>query len=272
MTRFISKEEQAKSIYDAYSSRTKITADGDLLMGDLPTLWVRREMIFNTWKELQNAVGKHARVLMYNMGKPHGKASFENIKGFLNITTIDDNSIDKLLEFLCSENMVVGWGTITIKFEPSGILVTNEKGFPVGRETVIKNLVAETTYPVDAYFLGYFEGFLGAVYNTKFTGEEIECVGNGGNACKFMFREVELPEKLRAAGGKVTKIYDAKKVLELADRMRKKLEIALPERLIEYGGRSDLAEREEAIEQKIEDQKLAAIAKKMRQKMEHIDE
>jgi predicted hydrocarbon binding protein len=83
---------------------------------------------------------------------------------------------------MCAETEAIGWGRISIEEFPGKIVLVSKNGLAAGR-----NYSGKSPHPVDSYFLGYFEAFLGKLDNTTYYGVETECVAMGDSQCKMEF-------------------------------------------------------------------------------------
>ncbi|MFA5772447.1 MAG: hypothetical protein WC974_06935 [Thermoplasmata archaeon] len=214
---FESKNEEVSKIHDFYFGKSRIDYDsGEFYIVDVPVILIRRETFYNLWQEVFKALGKAAYAVMYNAGVVHGKEFFLNAKKWLSLTEMNAGAIKEAMNFLCCENVAIGFGAIKIEVYNEEIVVINKKGFPIGleiyeRTTANKYFVLdgaaklkegdvkmsagisfdvkggdEISPTADSYFLGYFAGFLSMLYKIS-KGKEVKCVSRGDNCCRFVY-------------------------------------------------------------------------------------
>lgn len=216
---FDSKSEEVKKVHDFYTANSRIDySTGEFYVVNVPAMRIRRETFYNLWQEVFKATGRVAYTLMYSAGFTHGKDFFWTAKGILNVRDLNQDAISKLMGFLCCENVAIGFGAVKVEIFPDKVVVTNERGFPVGREIydrmhadkdfvldgeikitheedvkmsggVAFNMMGkgEDINPTaDSYFLGYFAGFLSMIYRIS-KGKELSCVSRNDNCCKFVY-------------------------------------------------------------------------------------
>jgi predicted hydrocarbon binding protein len=179
--------EDVLGVLKTYKERVHVDFDsGQLKLGNLPIIWARAELQFNMYAEMENLIGEPASAVIRRMAKPYG-ASFCKLlhQGFLK-----DNrtpSRDEMFRDVCAENLAIGWGQIEIEERPGEITVRSKTGLPVGLEFASRKLKSERG--VDSYFLGYFEGFLSALDNAPYHGEESLCRAKGDGECVLVFKK-----------------------------------------------------------------------------------
>ncbi|MFQ6061418.1 MAG: V4R domain-containing protein [Thermoplasmata archaeon] len=182
-------EKDIERVYNIYLKQAKIDYKrGQLKLGDLPIIWARAELLYDMYLELRRLVGDSANPLMRNLGKPYGR-NFEKTLRKAFASTHGEAEQEAVLGFLCAENAVIGWGRITIEGEDDRWIITCENGFPVSQAFEARRMFS--TVPVDAYFLGYFEGFLSELGNCTYQGREEECIALGDKRCRMVFMRKE---------------------------------------------------------------------------------
>jgi predicted hydrocarbon binding protein len=175
--------EEANNVLTLYKNNTKIDPEsGALRFGNLPVIWARADFISNIFTELENLVGQSATSVMKRIGKVYGSKFYELLKKGNTALFIDDN--EKLYRYICAETQAIGWGQMSIEEKDDEIIITS-KGFASG--TYFKSTGQTRDSSIDAYFLGYFEGFFREMHRKKFDGEEVECVAKGDDQCKMVF-------------------------------------------------------------------------------------
>ncbi|MFO7619563.1 MAG: hypothetical protein R6W91_07945 [Thermoplasmata archaeon] len=177
-------KEQVASILNDYKSGTSIDPEtGELLFGDLPIIFARAEIMSNIYQELEKLVGESASGVMKRLGKSYGEK-------FLDLIAEEQEDLLKnrklLYQFICAETQAIGWGRITIEDENGAITISSKDGLASGRTA---SPHGARPHSMDAYFLGYFEGFLSKLDNTQYSGEESECVAKGDGMCRMVFRK-----------------------------------------------------------------------------------
>lgn len=181
-------QKDIEKVYDIYLKQSKIDFDkGQLKLGDLPIIWARAELLYDMYLELRKLVGDSANPLMEKMGKPYGRNFFNTLqKAF--VATDGEMDREAILTFFCAENAVIGWGRISVENDKERWIVKCEKGFPVAQAFKARKMFA--TDAVDAYFLGYFEGFLSELTGSKIRGSEDKCLALGDDHCRMVFEEI----------------------------------------------------------------------------------
>jgi predicted hydrocarbon binding protein len=180
-------KEEVLEVLKAYKERVHVDfGTGQLMLNNLPIIWARAELQFNMYAEMENLIGEPAAAVIRRMAKPYG-ASFCKLlhQGF--IKDGKTPSREELFRDVCAENQAIGWGQIEIDEKPGEITVTSKTGLMVGQEFEARKL--KTDRGVDSYFLGYFEGFLSALDNHSYHGEEVQCKGKGDPECVMVFRK-----------------------------------------------------------------------------------
>ncbi len=174
-----------KQIHDYYKANTTLDPErGFLQFDNVPIIWARTSLLYHMLWEVQALVGDAAVEVMHRIGKPYGQNFFEMSANHLSKES-QSPAKDDFLEYLAVETAAIGWGNISIEREGDDIKISCENGFPVGLLTKKNRDLAE--YPVDTYFLGYFEGFITAWQGKDYRGKEIECVGKGDKRCLMQF-------------------------------------------------------------------------------------
>ena len=172
-------------ILKMYKERVHVDFEsGQLMLDSLPIIWARAELQFNMYAEMENLIGEPASAVIRRMAKPYG-ASFCKLlhQGFLKAGRTPTRT--ELFKDVCAENLAIGWGGIEIEEKPGEITVRSKTGLPVGVEFALRKQKSERS--VDSYFLGYFEGFLSALDNMPYHGEETMCRGKGDSECLMVF-------------------------------------------------------------------------------------
>ncbi|UCD92334.1 MAG: hypothetical protein JSV43_09005 [Methanobacteriota archaeon] len=181
-------EKDIEKVYQIYLKQSKIDFNkGQLKLGDLPIIWARAELMYDMYLELRKLVGDSVNPLMRKMGRPYGRNLFKTLKKAFTAT---DGKVDQeaILSFFCAENAVIGWGRISVENDKDRWIVRCNKGFPVAQAFHARSMFA--TDPVDAYFLGYFEGFLSEMTGSSFRGREEKCMALGDDNCVMIFKGI----------------------------------------------------------------------------------
>ncbi|MFH0816825.1 MAG: hypothetical protein V1934_08455 [Methanobacteriota archaeon] len=179
--------EDVLEVLKMYKERVHVDFDsGQLMLDSLPIIWARAELRFNMYAEMENLIGEPASAVIRRMAKPYG-ASFCKLlhQGFLKAGRTP--SRNELFKDVCAENLAIGWGGIEIDEKPGEITVTSKTGLPVGVEFALRKVKSERS--VDSYFLGYMEGFLSALDNSSYHGEETFCKAKGDAECVMVFKK-----------------------------------------------------------------------------------
>ncbi len=179
--------EDVLDVLKMYKERVRVDFDkGQLMLGELPIIWARAELQFNMYAEMENLIGEPAAAVIRRMAKPYG-ASFCKLlhQGFLKDGRTPTR--EELFKDVCAENLAIGWGSIEIEENPGEISVRSKTGLPVGLEFASRKM--KTERGVDSYFLGYFEGFLTALDNAPYHGEESKCRAKGDSECLLVFKK-----------------------------------------------------------------------------------
>ncbi len=182
-------EKEIEKVYHIYLKQSKIDFEkGQLKLGDLPIIWARAELLYDMYLELKKLIGDSVNPVMRKMGRPYGRNFFKTLRKAFTAT---GNEVDQeaILSFFCAENAVIGWGRISVENDMNRWTVRCEKGFPVAQAFNVRKMFA--TDPVDAYFLGYFEGFLSEMVGSNFRGREEKCMALGDDSCMMVFRKIE---------------------------------------------------------------------------------
>jgi predicted hydrocarbon binding protein len=176
--------DEVNAVLNLYKMNTKIDeTTGALQFGNLPVIWARADILANLYTELESLVGQSVASVMKRIGKAYGLKFFEMLKTGNTALFMDDR--EKLYRYICSETQAIGWGRIVIEDNGDELTITSP-GLAAGRCQTMKGEVRE--YPIDAYLLGYFEGFFSAMKGQRFIGEEVECVSMGFDQCKMVFK------------------------------------------------------------------------------------
>lgn len=183
----VASREDVTRILESYKARTKVDFEkGQLRLNGLPILWSRAELQFNIFSELDKLIGEPADSVIRRIARPYG-VSFCKLMQHGFIRKDASPSRMEMLRDLCAENMAIGWGLIEIEDKNGEIEIRSESGFPVGQEYHTRQLEAKRG--VDAYFLGYMEGFFSTLDSTSYLGEETDCLGKGEPQCKIVLRK-----------------------------------------------------------------------------------
>ncbi|MDD4308181.1 MAG: hypothetical protein PHU53_05180 [Thermoplasmata archaeon] len=175
-------KEQVASILNDYKKGTHSDPEtGDLMFGELPILFARAEIMSGIYQELENIVGESAGAVLKRMGRSYGEKFYDLISKE-QADLLDDR--ETLYQFVCAETQAIGWGKISVDDDGKKVTISSTEGLASGR-TISRN--GNKNRPVDAYFLGYFEGFLNRMDNTTYSGEELECVAKGDGQCRMVF-------------------------------------------------------------------------------------
>ncbi len=152
---------------------------GQLVFQDIPVMFARAEFMSNIYSELESMVGESARGVLKSIGKAYGEmfyALMSSQQGEL----LTDKA--KVYKYVCAETQAIGWGKISIEELSDKIIIRSDGGLATSR-----NYKGQSEYPIDSYFLGYFEGFLSKFNNITYYGYETECVAKGDERCKMEF-------------------------------------------------------------------------------------
>ncbi len=170
--------EEVASILNQYkTSILPNTETGELVFANIPVMFTRAEFMSNIHSELEEIVGESATGVLKKIGKSYGEMFFELLSNYQAELLADKT---KLYNYLCAEVEAIGWGRISIEELPNKIIIRSDEGMATGR-----NYKEHNQYPVDSYFLGYFEGFFRKLNNTTYYGIESECVAKGDCCCKM---------------------------------------------------------------------------------------
>lgn len=180
-------ENDIERVYNIYLKQSRIDfKKGQLMLGDLPIIWARAELLYDMYLELRKIVGDSANPLMSKMGNPYGRNFMKTLrKAFA--SAHGEVEQEAMLNFLCAENAVIGWGKISVEGKGDRWVITCKKGFPVAQAFEARKMLS--TEPVDSYFLGYFEGFLSELNECIYKGREEECIALGDDVCRMVFEE-----------------------------------------------------------------------------------
>lgn len=177
--------DEVMDILELYKVNMRIKPEtGELVFGELPIMLARAEIMANFLAELESLVGQSASSVLKRIGKTYGKKFYSLMKVGYSTMFLDDKA--KIYKFFCAENQAIGWGEISVEEAGEEIIITSALGLASSRTFRHNNAKRDT--PVDAYFLGYFEGFLTEMHEKKFFGEEVECIAKGDKQCKFVFK------------------------------------------------------------------------------------
>lgn len=177
-------KEYVERVLETYKESTEIDYEtGELMFGKMPIIWARAEFLFNIYHELSELIGDSANSILRRIGNPYGSSFFQHIKESGVVEKLARN--ENVYLYLCSENMVIGWGQITIEEKEGQIIVVSDPGLPTGRAYKRHDMTSQ--WPVDSYFLGYLEGFFSEMHGKQIVGNEEECVGKGDERCVMRF-------------------------------------------------------------------------------------
>ncbi len=184
--KIVASKDYVEKVLETYKSTTNIDYEsGRLMLGEnMPIIWARAEFMYNIYSELENLISESATSILRRIGKPYGSSFFKTLKESGTIEKLARN--ENVYLYLCSENLTIGWGMISIEEKEDEIEVISEPGLPVGRGFKEKGRKSE--WPVDSYFCGYLEGFFSEMHRMALTGEEVECVGKGDPRCRMIFK------------------------------------------------------------------------------------
>ncbi|MCK5038191.1 MAG: 4-vinyl reductase [Thermoplasmata archaeon] len=177
-------KEYVTNVLDKYKRNTTVDfSTGELKYDDVPIIWARSELMYHIYSELENLMSESALSILKRISKPYGANFYIMMKEQSLAKRL--NTHENIYKYLVSETMAIGWGEVIMDIEGDTITCTSEKGLPVGKYH--KELGKTSTYPIDSYFLGYLEGFLGEMHNKIYIGVEEECVGKGDERCVMTF-------------------------------------------------------------------------------------
>jgi predicted hydrocarbon binding protein len=178
-------KEQVASILKDYKTGTCIDPEtGELVFGELPIIFARAEIMSNIYQELEKLVGESATGVMKRLGRSYGE-KFHDLIVEEQSELMEDRKV--LYEFVCAETQAIGWGRISIEDNGKQVTIISKDGLASGRTATPHGA---RTHSMDAYFLGYFEGFLSKLDDTPYDGEEEECVAKGDKQCRMEFRKL----------------------------------------------------------------------------------
>jgi len=177
--------EEVKQIYQEYMTTIRLDFEnGALLYKDIPIILSRAALLYNIFTEMYNLLGESVIAIMHRIGKPYGESFYKIVSESFKMAGIE-GSIENHYRYICAETASIGWGRIAIEDDGNAVKIICKRGFPVGRLSVAEGKVS--TYPMDAYFLGYFEGYLSLLHRKDMKGREVECVGKGDERCLMVF-------------------------------------------------------------------------------------
>jgi predicted hydrocarbon binding protein len=177
--------KEVMDILEMYKVNMRIKPEtGELVFGELPIILARAEIMANFLIELESLVGQSASSVLKRIGKTYGQKFYSLMKVGYSTMFLDDK--EKIYKFFCAETQAIGWGGIVVEEVGEEIIITSPLGLASSRTFRHNSQKRET--PVDAYFLGYFEGFLTEMHGKKFFGDEVECIAKGNKQCKFVFK------------------------------------------------------------------------------------
>ncbi len=172
--------EEVASLLNQYKTTIQPKpSTGELVYANIPVMFARAEFMSNIHSELEGIVGESATGVLKKIGKSYGEMFFELLNNY-QAELLSDK--EKIYNHICAETEAIGWGRISIEELPNKIIIIADNGMATGR-----NYKEQSQHPVDSYFLGYFEGFLGKLNNTTYYGIETECVAKGDSCCKMEF-------------------------------------------------------------------------------------
>jgi len=176
---------EVMEILDLYKVNMRIKPEtGELVFGELPIILARAEIMANLLLELESLVGQSASSVLKRIGKTYGQKFYGLMKVGYSTMFLDDE--EKIYNFLCAETQAIGWGEISVEEKGEEIIITSNLGLAASRSFRRNNIKRD--FPADAYFLGYFEGFLAEMHKKRLFGEEVECIAKGDKQCKMIFK------------------------------------------------------------------------------------
>ena len=180
-------KEQVASILNEYKRETHTDPEtGELLFGELPILFARAEIMSGIFQELESIVGESASAVLKRMGRSYGE-KFYSLISEEQADLLEDKEM--LYQFVCAETQAIGWGQISVDDNGNEITITSKDGLASGRTMTQKG---GKPHSVDAYFVGYFEGFLSKLDGETYYGDEPECVAKGDKQCRMVFKKRSL--------------------------------------------------------------------------------
>ena len=172
--------EEVASILNQYKTIIQSnTTTGELVFEDTPVIIARAEFMSNIYSELESLVGASASSVLKRIGKAYGELFYELLKSEQGDIIADKA---KIYNYICAETQAIGWGKISIEVFPEKIIIISEEGFVSSR-----TYKGTSQQSVDGFFLGYFEGLLSKLNNTRYYGVGIKCMAMGDDCCKLEF-------------------------------------------------------------------------------------
>ena len=177
-------KDYVEKVLATYKESTEIDYEtGELMFGKMPIIWARAEFLYNIYYELSELIGDSANSILRRIGNPYGSSFYQHIKESGVVEKLARN--ENVYLYLCSENLVIGWGLVSVEEKDGQIIVISEPGLPVGRAFLRHG--KKSQWSVDSYFLGYLEGLLSEMHGKEVIGEELECVAKGDDRCMMRF-------------------------------------------------------------------------------------
>ena len=133
----------------------------------------------NIYSELEDLVGASASSVLKRIGKAYGERFYDFLKIHQG-EMLSDKA--KTYNYICAETQAIGWGRISIEELSDKIIISSEGGFVSSR-----NYTGKSQQPVDGFFLGYFEGLLSKLNNTRYYGNGTKCLVTGHDCCEMEF-------------------------------------------------------------------------------------
>jgi len=182
----VATEEAARAVFEKYKSATRMNFEkGTLEAGDVRVIWSRATLLHEIQTEMTKLMGDATLSVVSSIARVHGA-------DFISVATkylLDDGlepTRENLLIYLCAETAAIGWGRIEVEIEDDVIYVTARNGFSGGQSAAASG---ETTdRAVDAYFLGYFEGWFSKMRGKTYRGQETECLAKGDEWCRLVLK------------------------------------------------------------------------------------
>ncbi len=173
---------EADRIFEFYRKSFNLHSErGTLELIELPVIIARRAILFDLHHELYSVVGRTANLLIKRVSIPYGRDFCKWVKN--TYFKGKEFSTEIALKFLACETLAIGMGKIIIQYDKDSgeVLVEGPDGLPVGRKYIKEKIKVDSS--VDSYHLGYYEGFMSELFNTKYVGVEETCVALGASSC-----------------------------------------------------------------------------------------
>lgn len=172
--------EDVASLLNQYKTTIKSNPEtGELVYDDIPVMFARADFMSNIYSELEELVGASASSVLKRIGKAYGELFYELLKSEQGDIIADKA---KIYNYICAETQAIGWGRISMDVFPEKIIIISEEGFVSSR-----SYKGTSQQSVDGFFLGYFEGLLSKLNNTRYYGVGIKCMAMGDDCCKLEF-------------------------------------------------------------------------------------